>query len=74
MNQHTAYDSTIVSPPANLVKPVVPPPQYLPIQQDTFIKTSASIREPMKSLEFWNSFVQLFKNSFPLKRQLITHK
>ena len=64
MNQHTTYNSTIVSPPANMVQPVVPPSQYIPIQQDTFINTSDSIPEPMKSLEFWNSFVQLFKKQF----------
>ena len=31
-----------------MIQPVVPPPQYMPIQQDTFINTSASIPEPMK--------------------------
>ena len=30
---------------------VVPPPQYIPIQQDTFINTSASVPEPMKSFD-----------------------
>ena len=31
-----------------MVQPVVPPPQYIPIQQDTLINTSASIPEPKK--------------------------
>ena len=30
---------------------VAPPPQYIPIQQDTFIETSASIPEPMKPFD-----------------------
>ena len=34
-----------------MVQSVVPPPQYIPIQQDTFIKTSASIPEPMKPFD-----------------------
>ena len=34
-----------------MVHSVVPPPQYIPIQQDTFIKTSASIPEPTKPFD-----------------------
>ena len=34
-----------------MVQSVVPPPQYMPIQQDTFINTSASIPEPMKPFD-----------------------
>ena len=48
MNQHTTYNPTTFSPPVNMVQSVVPPPQYMPMQQDTFIKTSASIPERMK--------------------------
>ena len=48
MNQHTTYNPTTISPP---VQSVVPPPQYIPIQQDTFINTSASIPEPIKSFD-----------------------
>ena len=51
MNQHTTYNPTTISPPANMVQPVVPPPQYIPIQQDTFINTSASTPEPMKPFD-----------------------
>ena len=31
-----------------MIQPVAPLPQYIPMQQDTFINTSASIPEPMK--------------------------
>ena len=48
MNQHTTYNPTTISPPVNMVQSVVPPPHCIPIQQDTFINTSASIPEPMK--------------------------
>ena len=34
-----------------MAQTVVPPPQYIPIQQDTFINTSASIPEPMKPFD-----------------------
>ena len=34
-----------------MIQPVAPPPQYKPIQQDTFINTSASIPEPMKPFD-----------------------
>ena len=34
-----------------MIQPVAPPPQYIPIQQDTFINTSASIPEPMKHFD-----------------------
>ena len=39
MNQHTIYNPTTISPPVNMVQSVVPPSQYMPIQQDTFITT-----------------------------------
>ena len=48
MNQHTTYNPTQISPTVNMAQSVAPPPQYIPIQQDTFINTSASISEPMK--------------------------
>ena len=48
MNQHTTYNPTTSSPPVNMVQSVVPPSQYIPIQQDTFINTSASIPELLK--------------------------
>ena len=51
MNQHTTYNPTTISPPVNMVQSVVPPSQYIPIQQDTFINTSASILEPMKPFD-----------------------
>ena len=52
MNQHTTYNPTTVSPPVNMVlQSVVPPPQFMPIHQDTFINTSASIQEPMKPFD-----------------------
>ena len=51
MNKHTTYNPTTISPPVNMVQSVVPPPQYMPIQQDTFIITSASIPEPMKPFD-----------------------
>ena len=51
MNQHTTYNPTTISPPVNMVQSVVPPSQYMPIQQDTFINTSASIPEPMKPFD-----------------------
>ena len=51
MNQHTSFNPTTISSPIIMVQPVVPPPPYIPIQQDTFIKTSASIPEPMKPFD-----------------------
>ena len=51
MNQHSSYDPTTMSPPVNMTQPVAPPLQYIPIQQDTFINTSASIPEPMKPFD-----------------------
>ena len=51
MNQYTTYNSTQISPPVKMVQSVVPPPQYMQIQQDTFINTSASIPEPMKPFD-----------------------
>ena len=51
MNQHTTYNPTTISSPVNMAQPVVPPSQYIPIQQDTFINTSASIPEPMKPFD-----------------------
>ena len=47
----TTYNPTQFSPPVNKVQSVVPPPQIMPIQQDTFIITSASIPEPMKPFD-----------------------
>ena len=51
MNQHTTYNPTQISPTVNMAQSVVPPPQYIPVQQDTFINTSASIPEPMKPFD-----------------------
>ena len=51
MNQHTTYNPTTTSPPVNMVQSVVPPSQYIPIQQDTFINTSASRPESMKPFD-----------------------
>ena len=51
MSQHTTYNTTRISPPVNMIKPVAPPPQYIPIQQDSFINTSASIPEHMKPFD-----------------------
>ena len=51
MNQHTTYNPTQISPIVNMAQSVVPPPQYIPIQQDTFINTSASIPEPVKPFD-----------------------
>ena len=51
MNQYTTCNPTTISPPVNMIQPLVPPPQYMPIQQDTFINTSASIPEPMKPFD-----------------------
>ena len=48
INQHTNYNPNTNSPPVNMVQPVAPPIQFIPFQQDTFIKTPASIPEPMK--------------------------
>ena len=51
MNQHTAYNPTTISPPVNMIQSVVPPPQFMPIQQNTLINNSASILEPMKPFD-----------------------
>ena len=51
MNQHTTHNPTTISPPVNMLQTVVPPPQYMPIPQDTFINTSASRPEPMKPFD-----------------------
>ena len=51
MKQHTTYNPATNLPPVNMVQSVVPPHQYIPIQQDTFINISASIPEPMKSFD-----------------------
>ena len=51
MNQHTTYNPTQISSTVNMAQSVVPPPQYIPIQQDTFIKTSASLPERMKHFD-----------------------
>ena len=34
-----------------MIQPLASPPQYIPIQQDTFINTSASMPEPMKPFD-----------------------
>ena len=51
MNQHTTYNPTTISPPVKTIRPVAPPPQYIPRQQDTFTNTSASITEHMKPFD-----------------------
>ena len=51
MNQHTTYNPTQISPTVNTAQSVAPPPQYIPIQQDTFMNTSASIPEPMEPFD-----------------------
>ena len=51
MNQHITYNPNTISPPVNMIQPVVPPLQYMAIQQDTIINTSASIPEPMKPFD-----------------------
>ena len=51
MNQHTTFNPTTISPAVNMIQPVALPPQYIPMQQDTFINTSASIPEPMKPFD-----------------------
>ena len=51
MNQHTTYNPTTNSPLVNMEQSVASPPQYIPIQQDTFINTLASIPEPMKPFD-----------------------
>ena len=48
VDSDVTYNPTTTSPPVNMVQSVVPPSQNIPIQQDTFINTSASIPEPMK--------------------------
>ena len=51
MNQHTTYNPTQISPTVNMAQSVVPPPQYIPIQQATFINTSDSIPEALKPFD-----------------------
>ena len=51
MNQHTTYNPTQISPTEDMAQSVLPPPQYIPIQQDTFINTAASIPEPVKPFD-----------------------
>ena len=51
MNQHTTSNPTSISLPVNMVQSVVPPSQYIPIQQDTFINIFASMPEPMKPFD-----------------------
>ena len=51
MNQHTTYNPTQIPPKVNMAQSVAHPPQYIPIQQDTFINTSASIPEPLKPFD-----------------------
>ena len=56
MNQHITYNPTTISPPVRMIQPIVPPPQYMPIQQDIFINTSASIPKPMKLFDGLDPF------------------
>ena len=51
MYQHKTYNPTRISPNVNMAQSVAPPLQYIPIQHDTFIKTSASIPQPMKPFD-----------------------
>ena len=51
INHYTIYNRTQISPTVNMAQSVAPPPQYIPIQPDTFINTSASIPEPMKPFD-----------------------
>ena len=51
MNQRTTYNPTQISPTVNMAQSVAPSPQCIPIQQDTFINTSASIPEPLKPFD-----------------------
>ena len=51
MNQHTTYNPTTISPPVNMVQSVAASPQYILIQQYTFMNNSASIPEPMKPFD-----------------------
>ena len=51
MDHYTTYNPTTISPPVNMIQQVAPPPQYKPIQQDTFINTSASLPEPLKPFD-----------------------
>ena len=51
MNQHTTYNPSQISPTVNMAQSVAPPPQYIPIKQDTFINTSASIPKPLKPFD-----------------------
>ena len=57
MNQHTTYNPTTISQTVNMLQSVVPPPKYIPIQQDTLINTSASIPEPMKPFDGFRPFL-----------------
>ena len=47
----TPFIHTLIQISNCISQSVVPPPQYIPIQQDTFINTSASIPEPMKRFD-----------------------
>ena len=51
MNQQTTFNPNTISQPVNMAQPVISPFQYIPIQQDTFINTSASIPEPIKHFD-----------------------
>ena len=51
MNQHTTYPPTSIPQPINMMQPMPHPQSYIPLQQDIFISTSASIPEPMKSFD-----------------------
>ena len=48
---NTTYNPTQSSTTVNMAQSIAPPPHYIPIQQDTFLNTSASIPEPMKRFD-----------------------
>ena len=51
LRQHNTVTERLCSENLIMIQPVASPPQYIPIQQDTFINTSASIPEPMKPFD-----------------------
>ena len=51
MNQHTTYHPNTIPQPINMMQPIPHPQSFIPIQQDTLIKTAASILEPMKPFD-----------------------
>ena len=50
-NSNPLPQNTIQHIPPPLTQQLAPPPQYLPMPQDTFINMSASIPEPMKPFD-----------------------